>query len=177
LNGGVSFAPLAPGRLRAHFDERESRLALESSPTAVAGTVYLEPPSRVAARLEAADGAWDVRRVEAVPRHHKAHLAVEDTSGATVATVWPQGAVARLDVPGGSVVWQAPSLSRGRLFRYRIEGLLVARPAWTTLGKGRPGRHPFTAEVTSALVARPDASLVLLLAAWLTWHSIDTAAA
>jgi hypothetical protein len=82
-----------------------------------------------------------------------------------------------MDVPGGSVDWQAPSLRRGRLFRYQVEGLLVARPSWTTMGSGDPGRRPFTLDVTPALAARTDASLVLLLATWLTWQAVSTSAA
>jgi hypothetical protein len=91
--------------------------------------------------------------------------------------VWPAGSEIRLELPAGDAEWQAPSLRKGRLWRYRVDDLLVATPSWTTIGKGRPGRLPFTVDVTPALAGRPDASLVLLLGAWLTWDRIDTPAA
>jgi hypothetical protein len=167
----VDLAPIMPGRLRAHVVERQTKLLLETTGGTM-GVVHLAPRD-VVARFEAADGSWDVQQVERVVRHVKPHYAVDDEDGITVATVWPAGGHMRIDVPAGSVEWQAPSLLQGRPWNYQVEGLLVARPSWTTLGNGHPGKRPFTVEVTPALVARPDAALVLLIAAWLTWERVN----
>jgi hypothetical protein len=124
--------------------------------------------------LHAVDGAWTVRYAEAVPRHRKAHFVVSNEHGRDAATVWPAGTTARLELPDGDLTWEAPSLWQLRL-QYRIDELLAARTPWTAIGKGRPRERPFTVEVMPALTTRPDASLVLSLAAWLTWTSVSSA--
>jgi hypothetical protein len=168
----VDLVPIMPGRLRAHLVDRQKRLLLETT-GGTTGVIHLAPRD-VVAELAAADGSWNVRQVERVVRHVKPHYAVDDATGATVATMWPAGDHMRLDLPAGSAEWQAPSMRHGRLWNYQVDGLLVVRPSWTTLGNGHPGKRPFTVEVTPALVARPDAALVLLIGAWLTWQRVDT---
>jgi hypothetical protein len=171
------FVEVPVGRLQAHVVDHRSRLLLETH-SGAAGSIDLKPPERVTTVLEAADGAWNVEYVEAVPRHRKAHLTVKDANGIEVATVEFEGVEKRIAVGGDTLVWQSPSLRHLRLFQYKIDGLFVARPSLWTLGKGshQHVRRPFAVEVAPALATRPDASLVVLLASWLTYEDVTTPA-
>ena len=170
-----TFTPIGVGRLQAHVVDRPSRLLLETPSGAVVGSVDLNASRPL---LAAADGAWTVDYVQAVPRHRKAHLSVQDGDGREVASVEFAGVDKRIDLGQESLVWQSPSLTRLRLWDYRIEGLFVARPSPWTFGKGshRHVRRPFTVRVSAALASRSDASLVILLASSLTYEDITTAA-
>jgi hypothetical protein len=167
--------PGADRRLRARLVGRRSRLLLEDLDGALAGEIELTPRDAVAV-LRSADGVWTVTEVAAVPQHVAAHWSVRDAAGSTAATVHPHGATALIELPGGDVVWEAPSLARLR-FRYRVDGLVELRIPLTQQGRGRPGRRPLKVDEMAALRARPDHSLVLLVAAWLTWSHRSQATA
>jgi len=61
--------------------------------------------------------------------------------------------------------------------RYEIEDLFLARIPHLSWAARNPARlhKPFSVEATTALAARADASLVRLLATWLTWADFTTA--
>jgi hypothetical protein len=168
----MEFATVTAERLRTELVDRRSHLLLESARGTVA-MIGLRPDSPT---LQAADGTWTVRDVEAIVRHRKAHYSVRDAGGVEVATVWPEGSRVRFELGSEALTWESPSLLR---WSYRIEGLFVASPSLLTFGISRGStarrlRRPFRVEVSPALAARPDASLILLLATWLAWWDFVT---
>jgi hypothetical protein len=169
----MDFADVAAERLRTEVVDRRSRLLLESPARGVVGAFSLRPDSPT---LQAADGTWVVRDLEAIDRHRKAHYSVTDPAGVEVAAAWPQGKRVRIELGSESLTWEAPSLLQ---WRYRIEGLFIARTSLlmsaTPSARGaRSVRRPFRVEVTPALAGRADASLILLLATWLAWWDAVT---
>jgi hypothetical protein len=168
----MEFATVTAERLRTEVVDRRSRLLLESARGTVA-TIGLRPDSPT---LQAADGTWMVRDVQAIDRHRKAHYSVRDADAVEVATVWPEGSRVRFELDSEPLTWESASLLR---WSYRIEGLFVASPSLLTFGissasTARRVRRPFRVDVTPALAARPDASLILLLATWLAWWDLVT---
>jgi ketosteroid isomerase-like protein len=158
------FTPVAAGRLRAKLVERRSRVLLEPAVGRPAAAIDLDP-----IRLESAGGTWTVTHVQPVSGHQKRHVSVRDADDVRVATVWYAGDRQRIELEAEPLVLETPSIFPGRS-KYRIEGLFVARIALHEWFKtGAVGRRPFTVEVTPALAARPDASLLVPLAAYLTW--------
>jgi ketosteroid isomerase-like protein len=167
------FAPVAAGRLQAKLVERKSWLLLEPALGGPVAAVNLD--RRGTTVLEAADGSWTVSYVEAVIRHRKAHLSVRDADDVQVAKVWFAGQRQRIELESETLLWESPSLLPWRS-NYQIEGLFVARPRLLYFVEREPARvrKPFKVDVSSALAARPDASLVLSLAAALTWRDLTT---
>jgi hypothetical protein len=161
----MDFAPVTSGRLQARVEG--SRLLLEPPHGGSAAAAELEP----SVLLQAAGGSWRVEDVEAVPRRRKAHLSVRDETGSEAATAWLEGKRQRIEVASETLILENPSLLPFR-WSYRIEGLFVARPALASFGRRNP-RHmvrPFTVEILPKLAQRPDASLLLALAAYLTYQ-------
>jgi hypothetical protein len=140
---------------------------LESPRGGPAASIALEPPFR----LEAAGGSWSIEEVEAVPRHRKAHLSVRDEAGREVARNWFEGYRQRIEVGSEALVLKSPALLPPR-WSYRIEGLFRARPSLASFGDRYPQRlrRPFKVEVLPDLARRPDASLLLALAAYLAYQ-------
>jgi hypothetical protein len=154
-------------------------MLLETEGGASVAGIEFEPRGGGAPKLRSRDGGWRLEYVAAVPRHRKAHLSARDESGAEAAMVWREGGQNRIELPAGAVVLQAPSLLQLRLWDYTIEGLLTVRPSLATFGKSsaRRLRRPFTLQVAPALVVRPDASLLVLLASYLVDDHLRSAAA
>jgi len=164
------FARVQPGPLTARYTDRKARLQLEGPDGRPVGAVALNPPPRLATVLEGADGTWTVRYVDAVPRHRRAHLSVIDPAGNETATVDFEGRGTVLRLPGGTLTWEDPALLSGTS---GIDGLFVVRSSVLgSLKKMVPllSRGLVTAEVTERLTSRPDASLVVLLAAWFAYE-------
>lgn len=125
-------------------------------------------PKTLGTVLEAADGSWFIPNVESFNQKHRAVL---DSAGTEVAGVDHASTSRReLHVPAGDLAWER---HMGRP-QYRIDGLFgVSRGAMHTFVAGI-SKHPFNGEITDALAQRSDASLVLLLACWLTTGSISS---
>jgi hypothetical protein len=167
------------GRLRARVVDHGKTMLLEREGGAPAAAIEFEPRGGGAPKLHAKDGEWRLEYVASVPRHRGAHLSARAGNGVEAATVWREGAQSRIDLPAGNIVLRAPSLLQLRLWDHTIEGLLTVRPSLATFGKSsssRP-RRPFDIRVATALAARPDASLVVLLASYLVDDHLRTAAA
>jgi hypothetical protein len=169
----MEFAAVTAERLRTELVDRRSQLLLESRSRGAVGAFSLQPDSPT---LEAAHGTWVARDVQALDRHRKAHYSLADAGGVEVATAWPEGSRVRLELASERLSLESPSLLQ---WRYRIEGLFVARPsllmsATSRASVARNARRPFRIDVTPALAARGDASLILLLATWLAWWDAVT---
>jgi hypothetical protein len=169
----MEFAAVTAERLRTELVDRRSRLLLESPSRGAVGVFGLQPDSPM---LEAADGSWVVHDVEAVDRHRKAHYSLADAGGVELATAWPEGKRVRIELASERLLLESPSLLQ---WRYRIEGLFVARPslvmgATSRASVARNARRPFRIDVSPALAGRADASLILLLATWLAWWDAVT---
>jgi hypothetical protein len=138
------------------------------APVAVVGARPVSIPPRPgldtnATTLEAADGLW------LVP-YGPAPLLVFDAAGREESRVEHVSATVRaLLLPTGPLTWSRHALRP----QYRIDDAYAVNRA--PLHSFVPGfsRKVFTGEITPALAARPDASLALLLAAWLTRRAID----
>ena len=74
-----------------------------------------------------------------------------------------------MTLPAGPATWSYHAI---RSPHYQVEGLFSANR--TSLHRLAPGftRRPFSVEVTDALIARSDATLLLLLATWCTNNHI-----
>jgi hypothetical protein len=169
----MDFAAVTAERLRTEVVDRRSRLLLDSAVRGPVGAISLQPDSPM---LQAADGAWMVSDVEAIVRHRKPHYSVRDTGGVEFATAWPQGKRVLIELGSERLTWESPSMLQ---WSYRIQGLFVARTGLLTAGSAstavaRRVRRPFRIDVTPALAARPQASLILLLATWLAWWDFAT---
>ena len=167
----MDFEPVTPGSLQVRVEG--PRLLLEPALGRPAASVALEPPIT----LEAAGGSWTIEEVEAVPRHRKAHLSVRDEAGREVARNWFEGQRQRIEIGSEALVLESPSLLPFR-WSYRIEGLFRARPSLSSFAERSPGRlrRPFKVEVLPDLARRPDASLLLALAAYLAYQDFASTA-
>jgi hypothetical protein len=160
----MDYAPLQAGALTAHAVDRRKRLVLEAAdgrPVAAIGPGS-EP---YAASLEAADGTWTVRGVDVSKWKGPASFSVTDAAGKEVATLTKGRSERKLGLPSGDATWEYHALHSPH---YKVEGMFSANRK--PLHRFMPGlsHRPFGAEVTQALVARSDRSLLLLLAAWCT---------
>jgi hypothetical protein len=160
----MDYAPLRAGTLTAHSVDKRSRLVLETTdgkPVASIGP----GPDPSAAALEAADGKWGVRGVDVSAWRGAASWSVTDPAGKEVATLAKGRSERTLGLPAGDATWEYHAL---RSPHYQVAGMFSANRK--ALHRFAPGftRRPFGIEVTEALVARPDHSLLLLLAAWCT---------
>jgi hypothetical protein len=128
-------------------------------------------PKTLGTILEAVDGSWFVPNLQQLREKHRPVL---DGAGKEVAGVDHTSLSRReLQLPGGPLTWERHTARP----QYRIEGFFGAsRSALHTFAAG-VSRRPFNGEITEALASRSDASLVLLLACWLTSASIDAKAA
>ena len=164
----MSYAPLVSGTLAAHALAKGARLVLEAADgQPVIG--ISRGSEHFSASFEAADGAWTMLGMNASTWSGPASYSVTDASGAEIATLAKGRTERSMELPSGPAVWEYHAV---RSPHYRVEGLFNAdrKP----LHKFAPGlsRRPFTVEVTDALTARPDASLLLLLATWCTNNHI-----
>lgn len=125
-------------------------------------------PKTLGTILEAANGSWFLPSMTSL---RQKRFVVQDAQGTEVAFADLSLASRSLHAPGGDVTFDRKRLGRPQ---YAIDGLYSAsRTPMHTFVAGI-SRTPFTGRIEQALVERPDASLVLLLAAHWTMGSIDT---
>lgn len=152
-------------------------LVVESAGGAQFGVVRFKPNEQRASRrdpktlgtiLEAAGDSWFLPNMTEL---RQKHFSVQDAQGNEVATYDTSLSSYLLHVPGGDVTWARKRLGRPQ---YVIDGLFAAsRTPMHTFVAGI-SHTPFKGEIEQALVERPDAALVLLLASRFTMSSIDT---
>lgn len=163
----MDYAPLQAGSLQAHSLRKPSRFVLEASDgRAVIGFHTTEPYT---ASLEAADGIWTMRGVDISKWSGPESWSITDAAGTAVATLGTGRSERSMTLPAGAATWNYHAVQRPH---YQVEGLFSANR--TPLHRLAPGftRRPFNVEVTDALIARSDASLLLLLASWCTNNHI-----
>lgn len=164
----MDFTRLRAGSIRATLVDHKRKLVIEQDGRPV-GAVHIkgmDPPFSTVA--ESADGAWAVNPMEVTQMRGPARWVVTDPGGNQVAQMAAGRSEQVIDLPSGSVTWS----HHRRKPQYRVDGLFSAsRGGAHRLVPGFSG-HPFAGEATPELVARPDALLILLLAAWRTHDHI-----
>jgi hypothetical protein len=160
----VEYAALQAGTLTAHSVERRKRLLLEGADGRPVASIGPGPEQHVAA-LEAANGTWTVHGLNASRWSGYESWSIQDAGGKEVGTLAKGRTERHIGLPNGEATWEYHALGAPH---YRVEGLFSANRK--PLHRFAPGlsHKPFAATVTDALVARPDHSLVLLLASWCT---------
>jgi len=156
----MDYAPLLAGALRAHSLRKPSRLVLETADgRPVIGFTHGSDP--YSASLEAADGTWSMHGVDVSSWSGPASWSVTDARGTEVGTLGTGRAERSMTLPAGPATWSYHAIHSPH---YQVDGLFSANR--TALHRLAPGitRRPFSVEVTDALIARSDASLLLLLA-------------
>lgn len=175
----MEFKPIAAGSIVGHEVKIDGQgcLVVEGPGGEALGAIRAKPNEERATRrdpkmlgtiLEAVDGSWFVPNQQEFREKHRAVL---DAAGTEVAGIdHTSHSSQELQLPGGALIWER-HVARPQ---YRIDGLFgVSRTAMHAFVAGI-SRRPFKGEITDALAGRPDASLVLLLACWLTSGSIST---
>ena len=174
----MDFQRIAAGAIVGHEVkvDGEGCLVVEGAGGEAFGAIRAKPNEQRASRrdpqtlgtiLEAVDGSWFVPNQQELREKHRAVL---DAAGTEVAGIDHSSHSRReIQLPGGALIWERHTTRP----QYRIDGLFgVSRTALHAFVAGI-SRRPFKGEVTDVLAGRPDASLVLLLACWLTMGSID----
>jgi hypothetical protein len=174
----MEYEPVAAGPFIGHDVKVDGRrcLVVEGPGGSAFGMLTSKPneqrssrsdPKTLGTVLVAAGGSWFVPNPVGFNDKHRPVL---DAAGVEVAGVdHTSSSVRALSLPGGALTWER-HVTRPQ---YRVDGLFGAsRSALHSFAAG-VSRRPFKGEVTAALVDRPDASLVLLLACWLTNGSIS----
>jgi hypothetical protein len=170
----MSFQPVSAGSFVAKAVKVKggSGLDVEGAGGALLGsirpTVNAQQAVGVGVGLEAADGSWFIAHLQD-PRDP--HRPVLDASGTEVAAIEKGAKRERvLRLPNGELTWKQHT---GRP-QYRIEGCFSANRSALHSFVAGVSRKPFTGELTDTLAARPDASLAVLLACWLTNAMIES---
>jgi len=166
----MDFAAVTAGPLSAKLADHKRRLIVEDAggaTVAVLDRLDMQGTSTV----EATGGRWTVRKAEDVGGG-KFRWEVVDGDGKRAAELIPEQRVHRYAITlgeGDPLTWEFHGI---RAPHYRVEGLFSANRKLMNRFVAGISKRPFDAEVTAALAARPDASLVLLLATWCTRHHI-----
>jgi hypothetical protein len=166
----MDYARLQAGTLTAHEVDHRRRLVLEGEGGTPTGVIVRKGlPQGVAAQLEAHDGAFTVDRGDSTLKG-TSHYVVHDPAGHQVAEVTRGKGEHTIALPEGAVLWEHHSVKRPH---YAVDGLYGANRK--RIHKFVPGasHRPFTADVDPALLARHDAALLVLVAAWLRMVHID----
>jgi hypothetical protein len=170
-------APVAGG-ITGHLTKVDGQkvLVVESAGGEQFGVIRAKPNEQRASRrdpktigtiLEAASGSWFL---PVMTELRQKTFSVQDAQGKEVATYDTSLSSKLLHAPGGDVTWERKRLGRPQ---YVIDGLYAAsRTPMHTFVAGI-SHTPFKGQIDVALVKRPDAALVLLLASHWTMSSID----